>query len=258
MKAKKIINIILTPQFVKNNPNTCDGLKYGNDEKEVKKIATCMFATMDVLRAAAEWGADMIITHEPTFGTHMDELENLLCVAKEKKKFLDEVDIPLFRYHDSVHFVAGDKINSALIETAELAGSFDGNADFTFDSSITPRELALRFKEKCGIDSVRVVGNLDEKMTTAILLTGMRGDRAYAEFVRDDKHEIAISGELCEWSDCEPVRDMAQIGKKKAIIILSHVGSERDGMKLLARDIDGKFDGAQAKYFECGLPYTTL
>jgi hypothetical protein len=39
---------------------------------------------------------------------------------------------------------------------------------------------------------------------------------------------------------------------------LGHVGSERDGMKKLARVIDQKYDGAQAKYFECGELYTYL
>lgn len=243
---------------MKNNPNSCDGLKYGNDEKEVKKIATCMFATIDVLRAAAQWGADMIITHEPTFGTHMDQLENLTVVAQEKKKLLDEADIPLFRYHDSIHFFEGDKINKALIDTAELEGQFNGDADLTLDTPVTSLELAKRLKEKLGVDCVRVVGNTEDKMSKIWLLTGMRGDRSYAAFVRNDDYEIAISGELCEWSDCEPVRDMGQLGMKKAIIILSHVGSERDGMRVLAEEIDGKFDGAEAKYFECGVPYTAI
>ena len=52
---------------------TCDTLKTGNPETEVHKVAVSMFATPAVIRAAHEWGAELLIVHEPTFYAHMDD-----------------------------------------------------------------------------------------------------------------------------------------------------------------------------------------
>ena len=45
---------------------TVDTCKAGDPERELKKVAVCCIATPDVIRQAAAWGADLLITHEPT------------------------------------------------------------------------------------------------------------------------------------------------------------------------------------------------
>ena len=47
--------------------NTVDTVKAGDAEREVKKVAVAMFASIDTIRAAAAWGADFLIVHEPTY-----------------------------------------------------------------------------------------------------------------------------------------------------------------------------------------------
>ena len=66
MRAKEI----MAEQFAKAKmpcKDTVDTLKAGSAEREVKKLATCFIATPEVIRAAADWGADLLITHEPTY-----------------------------------------------------------------------------------------------------------------------------------------------------------------------------------------------
>jgi len=256
MKAKKIMTLIYSPAFIKNNPNTCDCLKFGDEEKEVNKIATCMFLTPQVIKDAKEWSADLVITHEPTFYNHFDNPDDTFYLTQKKKAMLTEADLSVYRYHDSMHFRDQDEVNLALIDILGLKGDFDGDLRITLDEPITAIEIAERAKEVLGLKNIRVVGNTEMKATKLMLQTGMRG--GYDIFIKDDNLQLAICGELCEWDHCEPVRDAAQFGYEKALVILGHVGSEREGMKLLAKTIDGKYDGAEAKYFECGEVYTHI
>ena len=67
MKVKDVVDAILgeckTPPFEK----TCDVLIAGDWQNEVTGIATTFMATVDVIRESIARGANLIITHEPTF-----------------------------------------------------------------------------------------------------------------------------------------------------------------------------------------------
>lgn len=75
MKVKDIMNRLFswTPS---DRECAGDALVYGNDNKDVKKVAVCCIATCDVIKSAKEWGAEAIITHEPTLYSHFKESEN--------------------------------------------------------------------------------------------------------------------------------------------------------------------------------------
>ena len=68
---------------------TCDTVKAGDENRAVKKLAIAMFPTVEVIRAAAEWGADMLIVHEPTYYDHMDVMIDS-SVTRAKKALIDE------------------------------------------------------------------------------------------------------------------------------------------------------------------------
>ena len=69
MKAFEIMNDIIGVDFIEQRgATTVDTLKAGDSQKEVKKIGTCLTATPEVLCAAKEWGADLLITYEDKTG----------------------------------------------------------------------------------------------------------------------------------------------------------------------------------------------
>lgn len=51
----------------KDFSHSCDTLKAGNPYVETHKVAVSMFATPEVVREAKEWGAQLLIVHEPTY-----------------------------------------------------------------------------------------------------------------------------------------------------------------------------------------------
>ncbi len=69
---------------------TCDTIKIGDAGCELKRFAVGCIATVDVIKQAAAWGADLLITHEPTFYDHMDNKNNTDAVVAKKWEILLE------------------------------------------------------------------------------------------------------------------------------------------------------------------------
>lgn len=256
MKAFEIMNDIIGVDFLKQNEKTIDTFKIGNAEKEVTKIGVCFIATPEVIANAKEWGADLLITHEPTFYNHGDTLDDTSLCAK-KCALVKESDLAICRYHDSMHFRAEDLIDCGFATALGLQGRFDGEGVFLLEDETTPLCLAKAIEERLQIQHVRIIGSRKGRVEKLQFALGARGSKPFLAF-RENDCQVLLAGEMSEWFDGEPIRDLAQMGVQKTILLLGHVGSERDGMKKLARVIDQKYDGAQAKYFECGELYTYL
>ena len=54
----------------------------------------------------------------------------------------------------------------------------------------------------------------------------------------------------------EYARDANDLGYKKALLILGHIGSERDGMVYTSDILKEKHPELRVEYFECGEVYT--
>ena len=90
--------------------NSCDTLKCGNPETEIRKVAVSMFATPEVIRAAARWGGQLLIVHEPTFYDHYDKHLEHDPVTAAKEQLLRETGLAVWRYHDHPHVKYKDMI----------------------------------------------------------------------------------------------------------------------------------------------------
>jgi hypothetical protein len=53
--------------------DTVDTVKIGDSSQELTGIVITFLATCDVIEEAAKVGANLLITHEPTFYNHPDE-----------------------------------------------------------------------------------------------------------------------------------------------------------------------------------------
>ncbi len=256
MKANEIMTDIIGKAFLENHSNTVDTCKCGDPEKEVGKIALCFIATPEVLIQAKAWGADLLITHEPTFYNHGDENEDTLLCAK-KRKLAEESGLTIYRYHDSMHFFAEDLIDRGFVASLGLKGQFEKEGFFVLETETTPLALAKAIQDRLQIRHPRLIGSRMGNVKKLQFALGARGSEPYTAF-RENDCQVLLAGELSEWFDGEPIRDLAQMGAQKTVLLLGHVGSERDGMKELTKAIDRKYDGAQAKYFESGELYTYL
>src|SRR5437879_11791765 len=83
---------------------TVDTFKDGDPATPVTGIAVTMMATFDVLQRAAARGANLVITHEPTFYDHFDKLDVLEgehdSVTAAKRAFIREPRLVVVRQQD--------------------------------------------------------------------------------------------------------------------------------------------------------------
>jgi putative NIF3 family GTP cyclohydrolase 1 type 2 len=119
---------------------------------------------------------------------------------------------------------------------------------------MTPLELAKQIEKNCNIRHLRICGSRNTPCTHVSGMFGTPG--GVFEELKSDKCEILLTGEACEWSLGEYARDCAQLGHNKALIIMGHIGSERDGMVYVADLLKNTLPSLDVQYIECGEVYT--
>ncbi len=240
------------------NP-TVDNLKTGKLENEVTGIATTFMATMEVIKKAKEQNLNMIITHEPTFYNHFDNLEPLKDnpVQKTKLKFINDAGISVFRFHDFWHKTRPDGINHGLIKS--LGWEDYGNSDdMIFEiPEKTLRELTQFISKHFGTSTVRSVGRQELAIKRVGIVPGSWSSYKQIEWINKEGVDALIVGESREWETVEYVRDMNELGLEKALIVMGHADSEDPGMEYCAEWLSGFISEVPVKYIRAGNPLWT-
>ncbi len=239
-----------------NEEKTVDVIKVGDGEQETARVGVAMFATPEVVRAAVEYGANFLIVHEPLFYTHRDtEMPFAQCF--EKKALLEQSGLTVFRFHDYAHAMLPDLIYEGQIRFSGLCGHFEKGKyfavnRFVLDREMTTLELARALEEGLGVRHLRIVGDRSNTVKTVSCCFGTPGH--IMEEI--DECDTLLTGEICEWSMGEYVRDGVQMGKKKSMIVMGHINSEKFGMRLLADKLAALYPQIGVKYFDCGDVYS--
>ncbi|MBB6734684.1 Nif3-like dinuclear metal center hexameric protein [Cohnella zeiphila] len=220
--------------------DTVDTLKSGRGDDEVKGIAVVFTATYSAIRQAAEAGANLIITHEPTYYNHRDEGDWLSGdpVYERKQALIEETRMSIFRLHDYIHWYKPDGIVAGMLKKLEWEAYSDPDdlklLTLPADQTGTVRSIAAELKAKLGIDSVQVAGDPDLTVRRFGLLVGALGGQVQMRYMRDNDLDLLIAGETNEWETNEYVRDASDMGLNKALIIAGHQKSEEAGMETAA------------------------
>lgn len=260
LKVSHLIEWLESKAEEQDFSKTCDTLKIGESERRVQKVAVAMFATPAVIKSAMEWGAEFMIVHEPLyynhFDTHSDEK-----VETAKRALLEKSGMTVYRYHDHPHAAKQDMIAFGELKQMKLTGAVEYTDTFdlvriALDQETTARELAQKLEETLNIKHIRIAGALDKPLKKISCMFGAPGNASQLNELKSDSCELLISGEVCEWSLCEYVRDASELGFTKAVFALGHAGSERDGMSCLAEQIKVQFPDVDVRYFECGEVYS--
>ncbi len=194
-----------------------------------------MMATFDVIKRAAAQGANLVITHEPTFYSHLDTTDELEKandpVWREKETFIAEHHMVIWRFHDHWHLMHPDGILAGM-ESALGWQSYKtaSGPNLYVMPAASLQNLARQIKDRIGIRVLRVVGDPALQVTKVALLPGAAGEQAQIDLLRRDDVEALVIGEIPEWETIEYVSDAASEGRHKALILMGHIPSEQAGM----------------------------
>ncbi len=236
LQVKDVIDRIVADVPGAPFTHTVDTLKTGDPSQVVTGIATTFLATCDVIERAAAAGANMIITHEPTFYEHADPVDWLESdpVYTAKRRLIERHGMAIWRFHDYLHSLKPDPTFAGLFEALGWGDSVDPDTFFAAHRPATTLAgLIGELKAKLGLKAVRVVGDLAQPVSRVGLMVGAPPSRWHIQSLRDAGIDTLIVGEINEWETSEYVRDALWAGLAKSLVLIGHSVSEEDGMRYI-------------------------
>jgi len=260
MTIQQVIDTIIAAIPGAPLKNTVDVVKTGDASQPVTAIVTTFLATYEVIRRTVDCGANLIITHEPTFYTHRDEVDWLAGdeVYEAKRRLLDQHGIVVWRFHDYWHRHRPDGIMVGMLQQLGWEAYVDPKNAFL--CVIPPTRLAdlvALFKERLGVASARVIGDPAMVCRRVGLAVGASGGQSHIRLLHQGNLDVLACGELHEWETAEYVRDAVDMGLEKALVVLGHAPSEQAGMAYLVEWLTPMVPGVRVVHIACTYPLRT-
>ncbi len=259
LNAGQVIERIKASVGIPWRAQTVDNIIVGTAETPVKGIATTMMATLYVIKRAAAAGRNMVITHESTFFSHQDRIDQFLqdSTYLHKLDFLNKNSMVVFHFHDHWH---GRKPADGVAVGMMRELGWEKYADpqnpksFKFPGvplSRLPRELETKLK----IRTMRVVGDPQLPIKHALASWGNCSLMPGVPFISQAGVDVLIVGETHEWELVEYVQDAISSGQKKALIVMGHIVSEQSGMKYCAEWLKGFINEVPIEFIATAEPF---
>lgn len=268
MNTREVVDVILALNGSKKIENTCDRLIEGDWNRQVTGVVTTFMATVGVIRRSIEMGCNLIITHEPTYFNHLDQVDWVKDdpVYQQKTALINDNRISIWRYHDHMHAGRADLIYAGLLKDLGWAKYLDKEFPlphcYMIPSTTVPA-LVDFLKKKLGMKVIRIVGNPETKCSRVGILVGggslgLGDEKMPAALMNEQQLDAIICGEITEWTLSAYVRDAAALGLNKAMIIVGHERSEEPGMKELANSLRPLLKGIPVNFSDAGEPFAYL
>lgn len=243
------------------DPNpTDDRIIYGNRGVPVTGIATCFFASIDVLRRAQAARLNYIVPHEASFYERYDDFaESALAdddpVVAAKKRFVDANDMVIQRMHGHAHSRPGDAIMTGLLEQLGwLAYRNNERPGILQLPQTSALELGRHIKRTCGRRTLRMFGEPSQRVSTVSISAGMPGENAQIAQLEAEGVDAVMLGEVREPEVLGYAQDLAA-SRPIVVYLVGHTG-EDFGMRNLADWLGTVFPGLPARWIATPDPYT--
>lgn len=248
--------------------NGCDGVKSGDPQAECTGIVCTLVPTFEIVKKTAELGCNLLYVHEvsyymtPDFPTWRGDFENE--VYEEKRRFLEEHGIVIYRDHDRTHSHKPDGIFYGVIKHLGWERFWlkdDHSIPFAFHFHIpttTVESLNQHLIDTIGLNGLRYIGNPTDKISRVAIVGHLypngfgvtKEENGYyydysTDIIRElesGKVQAIIPGEVIEWNVLSYIRDAVQMGKPMACFNIGHFSFEELGAKYAASWIDDLLD----------------
>lgn len=259
MKAKDILLHFRARAPWIDPEHSVDKIIIGDPDKDVSNALVTWISSFKALRLAVERGFDLLVTHEPTFYRHSNELETMdnTPIGRDKRAFIEQHGLVVLRNHDVWDRFPEVGIPWAWARYLELgqapAGIGAGGYQHRYDIEPVPvNQLAMRIAAKTaalGEPYVQVVGNGNQVVSRIGAGTGcccqipvFREMGCEASIVCDDG--------TCYWENIQQAEDLGH-----PVIRVNHGTSEEPGMVTLTQYINDHLPGVKAEHLPHGATF---
>ena len=209
----------------------------GSAEMPVRGVATTMMATFDALKAAVAQGLNLIITHEPTYWSHPDRLDQLQDdpLYKRKLAYIQAHGLIVYHFHDHWHARQPvDGINEGMARKMGWTGYRDAaNSRRYIIPATTLSGLMRSFQSRLKDHTLRAIGDPVLSVSKVVTSWGNCSNFPGITFLDSDA-DVLVIGEAQDWDLVAYAQDLASAGRKKGLVVLGHVLSEQWGMEFCA------------------------
>ena len=258
---QEVIQTILADIPGSRTTDTVDTIKTGDPSQPVTGIITTFLASQAVLKKAVDLGANFVITHEPTFYNHLDQVEWLTedPIYQTKRKFIEDHQVVVWRFHDNLHTNRPDPTVAGITEALGWTTYVDPKNDEIFClPAVAFKDLVQTVKSRLGIQTLQTIGNPEITCQTVGILVGAWGGTNQMQLWRKANLDVLIVGETPEWETVEYARDAMLQGRNKALIVTGHANSEEPGMRWLVNWLRPKFPGITITHVPVGDPFNFI
>jgi putative NIF3 family GTP cyclohydrolase 1 type 2 len=234
---------------------TVDTLKVGSPDMEVRSVVTTFMATHEVLEEAVSRGANLVITHEPTFYSHEDRTDWIgeSKVFQRKWDFARDNRLAIWRCHDYAHSLKPDVIIQGVIDALGWTDACSADRPvFDLPEPMPVPRLIEHLRGALHAERTLVSGDTAGMCRRVLLLVGAPGGHRQIEAIEETGADTIIAGESPEWETPAYVADAAAQGGDIRLLLIGHQPSEEAGMAGLATLLTGLYPGLPVTHIPCG------
>jgi putative NIF3 family GTP cyclohydrolase 1 type 2 len=238
--------------------NTVDTFKSGSPDVEIKGIAVSWMSTRAALARASDLGANVFITHEPTYYNHTDDPQSRLFGLKQvrdKRDYVRRSGLTIIRCHDLWDQYPGIGIPDAWGSVLGLGEAIEGEGYFRIydvagrTAGAVAQQVAVR-TAVFGQEAVQLIGNPEQLVTRVAIGTG--AITPLLLYVSDYDVDLAICTDdgFTYWQDAAYASDAGL-----PVIVVNHATSEEPGMQCLAAHLRAQFPDVPLHFIPHGCVY---
>src|ERR1700756_1358751 len=223
LTAEQVVDRIKVNVGIPWREQTVDRMIAGSAATPVSGIATVMMATLEMLERAQAANRNMVITHEPTFWSHEDNVSPLKddALYKYKLDFIETHKMAVFHFHDHWHGHKPDGIATGMARELGWEKYQDAENPKLFTlPEMTLDPLAAELESKLKAATIRVLGDPRLPVKRAIASWGYVSEFPGIPLLARPDIDVLIVGETREWEVVEYAQDLITSGKKKGVIVV--------------------------------------
>jgi putative NIF3 family GTP cyclohydrolase 1 type 2 len=216
-----------------------DGFRAGDGDSEVKGIVVAARASTEVLRRAAELGANLVISRQTFLGDSQDRpVSRPEPALAEKLALIERNGIAVLRLQDARTGADGRAITEALpraigLKTAQNEAGLRDALVYRFPA--TPLiDIVRRIKVATGSNAVRLIGHPDMPVRGLALATETSRPNALNPLIARPDVNLLVAGEVHETETSAYVMDAVALGQTKAILLAGSIALEEPPARALA------------------------